>query len=70
MLFMTAAHSVLMKFRVRTAMSLGNKIHSSTLWTHKNCKNIYMATLGYPNFVKTLCGRRRPRVEFTRRLCH
>ena len=39
-------HRVLTRSRVRTPMSKGNQIHSSTLWSLRFPK-MYMATLGY-----------------------
>ena len=46
-------HIVLKKSTVRTPVSKGNQIHSSTLWTLRYPK-MYMATLGYKGKVSLL----------------
>ena len=40
------SHHVLTKSRVTTPVSLGNQIHSSTLWT-LGFPKMYLGTLGY-----------------------
>ena len=47
------AHSVLKKSTVRTPVSKGHQIHSSTLWTLRYPK-MYITTLGYKGKVSLL----------------